>query len=443
MTTVRPTFENLFHTALVPSLFGVRWVKELMNLLVNAVKLEPIADDVMIKFADDESIQCAAAERRDVAAAVHLSLHMQLSPEQTMMQLKLKTLSFLTPLIRSNLAGSSFFDNEFGQVLAVLDKFGLLDQFYSGVRLSGGSDLEKSPVAWLDGIARAILKAYVSDEYEDDKYNNMMAQLNEQEQQRKLGVVVTDDFSGDNTLNSSNTDIVFHPQQGSSNTIRPNKLRPIASNLTSQQQQNQVSLTQSSSCLKWSSLPENVFSIFNSEFQIHLEQSDVLCTTPASSPSSVGNFSLFTASPFLYHINDASDESSPYKLSPRNLSTVFETPEKNKFFSSPPPAVENNSNRPSTLERPSAAAREEDDGGIDFLVKMLVLGNEACQTLKDANIQDVEGLLRLEDDDFSRINLKMGPLVRLRGWVQSMRNKSLDFLGAITGANAAPAPAQT
>jgi hypothetical protein len=438
MTTVRPTFENLFHTALVPSLFGVRWVKELMNLLVNAVKLEPIADDVMIKFADDESIQCAAAERRDVAAAVHLSLHMQLSPEQTMMQLKLKTLSFLTPLIRSNLAGSSFFDNEFGQVLAVLDKFGLLDQFYSSVRLSGGSDLEKSPVAWLDGIARAILKAYVSDEYEDDKDNDMMVQHNEQEQQqRKLGVVA-DDFTGD-TLNSSNTDIVFHPQQGSSNTIRPNKMKPIGSNLASQQQQNQVSLTQSSSCLKWSSLPENVFSIFNSEFQIHLEQSDVLCTTPASSPSSVGNFSLFTASPFLYHINDASDESSPYKLSPRNLSTVFETQEKNKFFSSPP-TVENNSNRPSTLERPSAAAAgEEDDGGIDFLVKMLVLGNEACQTLKDANIQDVEGLLRLEDDDFSRINLKMGPLVRLRGWVQSMRNKSLDFLGAITGAYAAPA----
>lgn len=38
MTSTRPSFEDMFKTALVPSLFGVRWIKDLFTLLINKVR---------------------------------------------------------------------------------------------------------------------------------------------------------------------------------------------------------------------------------------------------------------------------------------------------------------------------------------------------------------------------------------------------------------------
>jgi hypothetical protein len=83
-----------------------------------------------------------------------------------MKHLEVVCLAKVAPLLRQvddAYATSLTFDDEFGQVLVVLNSLGELGTFFDLVTRSWeGKRLERAPVAWLDGIARGVLRDLVS-----------------------------------------------------------------------------------------------------------------------------------------------------------------------------------------------------------------------------------------------------------------------------------------
>jgi hypothetical protein len=119
MTSTRPKYEAMFQNTLLPSLFGVRWIKELMLLLVNTVKLEPLEDDVLISRADKASIAIALEQRREVVVAVHRAMHLRVVAPGTTERLEKLCFQRLAPLlVEMSIQQPDMlsFDHEFGQV---------------------------------------------------------------------------------------------------------------------------------------------------------------------------------------------------------------------------------------------------------------------------------------------------------------------------------------
>ena len=162
MTTVRSEYEEQFQTALVPSLFGVRWVKDVMALLVYSVKIVPIEDDMLIMAATEESIWSNTNQRLHILAEIHRAQHLTEAPLQRVKEVKKMCEDVVLPLLREiseDYAMELKFDHEFCQVLNVLDQFGQLKTFLSSVKEKWlGKQLPRAPHAWLDGIARSILR---------------------------------------------------------------------------------------------------------------------------------------------------------------------------------------------------------------------------------------------------------------------------------------------
>lgn len=130
------------------------------------MKLEALEDDVLVLAADDESMRAAVALRKDVASSVHRTMHMRIVSKDTMQRLEVMCMERVSPLLRQvgeEYAASLTFDDEFGQVLVVLDSLGELEAFFALVDRSWqGQRLERVPVAWLDGIARGLLRDLVA-----------------------------------------------------------------------------------------------------------------------------------------------------------------------------------------------------------------------------------------------------------------------------------------
>ena len=98
-----------------------------------------------------------------VAGQIQRTQHLTASPVARMEQLESLCRRTVEPLLRQisdAYASLLKFDVEFCQILHVLDRFQKLQQFFDAVRGEWtGEILSRPPHAWLDGIARGILKA--------------------------------------------------------------------------------------------------------------------------------------------------------------------------------------------------------------------------------------------------------------------------------------------
>lgn len=136
-------------------------MKELLSLMVNACVLMPLDDDVLIKVAP---LSKKASDVDALRVKIHKSMYMTQYPKSKLRSLEEACRLYLPAELSTTDTrnGEGLFDEELGQCLSVIESLGALPGYFEAVSAawSVSTKTSRSPVAWLDGIARSQLRAF-------------------------------------------------------------------------------------------------------------------------------------------------------------------------------------------------------------------------------------------------------------------------------------------
>jgi hypothetical protein len=384
LTTTRLAYEEMFHNTLVPSLYGVRWLKDLFQLLCDTVYLAPLDDDQLVCSATEFKDNDCTLPRRRLASHVSRLMHLKVVPSAEVSRLKELCVSFVQPLfaqVHSKFLDEPWFDIEIGQLLVVLDSLEQLTTFFRAVEraLSECTSLERSPVAFLDGIARNILKEFVANANEE------------------ILVVAPQTYTVHNVTSPTlitNKVMSDEVKEG----LEPTNLSPSA-RVIMKPKVMEIHSREDAQASKicgstwFSSLCSMPSLLRDSTPQVSVEDSDQQY-----------DFSLFTSASFCTGTTSSAtagqsvvvDTSTPAPSSSMHISSL-------------------NDSTNSVLNETALLLPQ-----LPNLLSMVSLGLDTAKELRAADVQDTEALLTFKDDALESLGIKRGPLLRLRALIRAV-----------------------
>jgi len=394
LTTTRLAYEEMFHNSLVPSLYGVRWLKDLFQLLCDTVYLAPLDDDQLVCSAIEFKENDSTLPRRRLASHVSRLMHLKVVPTEELTRLKELCIARVQPLfaqVPSKFSDEPWFDNEIGQVLVVLDSLQQLETFFSAVKraMIECASLERSPVAFLDGIARNLLKELIANVNEQALL--VAPQINSVDMAASPAIA-TNDFEADEVKDDTERASFLSPSARV--IVKPNSIGD-ESRVDAKDSKRYRSTRISSFC----SMPSLVL---DSTSQISMKELD-----------QGYEFSLFTWTPF----------------KPSTISSVAEGQHEEINASIP---------RPSLSQHISAGLNGCTNSVLDettlllphlpTLLSMMSLSLDTASELRAAEVKNMETLLAFKDDALEGLGIKRGPLLRLRALIRAVHTSCSGLL---------------
>ena len=287
------------------------------------------------------------------------------------------------------------------KVLVVLDSLGALPRLFQCVRDSWcGVKLERSPVAWIDGIARSVLRDFVGCDKTASKTDC----------KTPTKVVVVSPPKIDTS--SSAWPPIPGTSKGTVALVAPvskrRLLSPVVERLPSP-----TSVTETGAVESWSPV--------SSEFDVWAQRSTSSCSRATSGrPSSekMAEFSLFSTSVAAYFNLEAPSKCAP---EPPRISGEAASP---GILRGPPgiPAPHHLFGPPGI---PASTASKPPLPPLSSVVSVLDLDVEAVEALAQSRVSETAILLDLKHSDLINIGLKKGPAVRIWAWATAARARGL------------------
>lgn len=178
MTKLRDAFAARYGSELIPSLYGAKSVKDLVQLphFAKYIASKDSKDDKVLHDSTDIRVY---DQFQHIASAIHTTVYMTRICPERLDHLSRACKARLTPLLAQvdpDYPSELKIDTELAQCLAALDNHNALPQFYLEVSNKWkGQRLHNAPVAWIDGIARKTLQYISSTEQTSSIANNSSA----------------------------------------------------------------------------------------------------------------------------------------------------------------------------------------------------------------------------------------------------------------------------